>query len=378
METYPYPPQPQPAPRSSGNWILITLLLILCGLMAARYIPWRGGVDPDAEPRAITPRGDLAADEQAAIDIFREASRSVVHITTSALRRDLFSLDAQEIPRGSGSGFVWDQDGHIVTNFHVIQGAAAANVMLANGTAWRARVVGSYPDKDVAVLVIDAPRDQLFPLAVGESSDLQVGQKVFAIGNPFGLDQTLTTGVISALGRQINSVTSRPIKNVIQIDAAINPGNSGGPLLDSAGRLIGVNTAIFSPSGAYAGIGFAIPVDEVNHAVPQIIRRGEVVQPSLGIEILPDQLAQRWGVRGVIVAGVQKGSAAEKAGLRSLSRDEASRISADVITAVDGKPISSVRELLDILADHQLGDTVELTIVRDGETKEIKLTFGDG
>jgi len=220
-------------------------------------------VDLNALPRAITPRGDLAEEEKTTIALFRQASPSVVHITTLAVRQDAFSLDVFQIPQGTGSGFVWDNQGRIVTNFHVIRDADAAQVTLADHSSWKARLVGAYPDKDLAVLMVDAPKDRLHPIAIGTSHDLQVGQRLFAIGNPFGLDQSLTTGIISALGREIESVNRRAIKDMIQTDAAINPGNSGGPLLDSSGRLIGVNTAIYSPSGASAGIGFAIPVDEV-------------------------------------------------------------------------------------------------------------------
>jgi len=208
--------------------------------------------------------------------VFRAAFGSTVHITTLAMSRDLFTMDVTQVPRGTGSGIVWDDRGHVVTNFHVIQGASAARVTLADQTQWQAELVGAFPERDLAVLRIGAPRDKLKPLAIGSSRDLQVGQKVYAIGNPFGLDQTLTTGIISALNREIGAVNERKIRGVIQTDAAINPGNSGGPLLDSAGRLIGVNTAIFSPSGASAGIGFAIPVDEVNRVVPRLIRDGHL------------------------------------------------------------------------------------------------------
>ena len=373
MTTHYQPPEIPHAPffdpgPPRRHWVLLIVLLALCVLLVVRLVPHNRGVDPDAQPRAIMPRGALADDEQTTIEIFRQASKSVVHITTSGLRRDLFSLDVFKVPQGAGSGFVWDSDGHIVTNFHVIQNAASVDVFLADPQSGKrnrypAKFVGGYPDKDLAVLSINAPRDQLHPIPVGTSDDLQVGQKVFAIGNPFGLDQTLTTGVISALGRQIESVTRRPIKNVIQTDAAINPGNSGGPLLDSAGRVIGVNTAIFSPSGAYAGIGFAIPVDEVNRVVPQLIRHGKIVRPSLGIELVPDQIAQRWGVRGVIIGGVVAGGPAERAGLRGLARDDDNRIIADVITEVDGRAITRSRDLFELLADKAVGDSVELTVL---------------
>jgi S1-C subfamily serine protease len=221
----------------------------------------------------------LTDDERETIALFEQASPSVVYITSLSVRRDLFTLNVLEIPQGTGSGFVWDDAGHIVTNFHVIQNADRAQVTLADRSTWVAELVGVAPAKDLAVLRIDAPAAKLRPLPVGSSEDLRVGQTVLAIGDPFGLDQTLTTGVISALGREIESVAQIPIRDVIQTDAAINPGNSGGPLLDSSGRLIGVNAAIYSPSGAYAGIGFSIPVDTVKWVVPELIEHGELRRP---------------------------------------------------------------------------------------------------
>ena len=265
-----YPPR---GAWAAGLWPWV-LLLVLGGVLAWRI--WsrehRSGLDPNAELRPVVARGDLAADEQATIEIFRRASPSVVHITTLVTRKDAIGLNLFQIPKGTGTGFVWDRDGHIVTNYHVIQGGSGARVKLADNSTWTARLVGASPDNDLAVLFIKAPDTRLRPLLLGASANLQTGQKVFAIGNPFGLDHTLTTGVISALGREIESVNRRTIKDMIQTDAAINPGNSGGPLLDSAGLLIGVNTAIYSPSGAFAGIGFAIPSDRVNRVVTGLIR----------------------------------------------------------------------------------------------------------
>ncbi|MDE2118912.1 MAG: trypsin-like peptidase domain-containing protein, partial [Betaproteobacteria bacterium] len=265
-----------------------------------------------AAPRAVTPRGLLGADEKANIALFKSASPSVVHITTLEYARDFFSLDVMQIPRGTGSGFVWDEQGRIVTNFHVIQGANAATITLYDQSTWKARLVGAFPDRDLAVLQIDAPREKLKPIPIGASRDLAVGQRVYAIGNPFGLDQTLTIGIISALNREIESVTQRKIRGVIQTDAAINPGNSGGPLLDSSGRLIGVNTMIFSPSGASAGIGFAIPVDEINRIVPRLIRDGKFARPVLGVQFAPAQLMTTLGLKnGVAVLEVAQGGPAE-------------------------------------------------------------------
>jgi S1-C subfamily serine protease len=250
--------------RSQPQLWLTILLLILVGLLfyrEARF--WLGSVHYEgAEPRAVTARGDLAGDEQSTIEMFRAVSPSVVFITSVAVQTDPFRFRALEVPRGAGSGFIWDEKGYVVTNYHVIAEGRGVRVTLADQSEWQAQLVGAEPDKDIAVLKIDAPacgccrRSRSAPRTI-----FQVGQKVFAIGNPFGFDQTLTTGVISGLGREIVSATRRPIQGVIQTDAAINPGNSGGPLLDSAGRVIGINTAIVSPSGAYAGIGFAVPVD---------------------------------------------------------------------------------------------------------------------
>jgi len=360
------------APPFSFFWPFV-MLIVLNVVALWRFWPTLYGMDADAEPRAVTARGTLAEDEKTTIDIFKEASPSVVNITR--LSGDALNMNVERIPEGSGSGFIWDRKGHIVTNFHVIQGAGEAMVTLSDQSTWRARFVGAYPDKDLAVLVIDAPTAKLQPIPVGTSGDLQVGQKAFAIGNPFGLDQTLTTGVISALGREIQSATRRTIKNVIQIDAAINPGNSGGPLLDSAGRLIGVNTAIFSPSGAFAGIGFAIPVDEVNQVVPQLIRHGKVVRPGLGVQIAADQLARKLSLKGVLIMEVQPGSSAEKAGLRGTDIRSQQRRLGDVIVAINEQPIVSFDDLASTLEQFRVGDQVAVTVLRDGETKKFTVTL---
>ena len=365
------------SPRTSFFWPLL-LLLVLGAILVWRFWPRTPDsvYDPDAAPRPVTPRGDLAEIEKTTIAIFNQTSPAVAHITTLAVRHNVLNLDLLQIPQGTGTGIVWDEKGHIVTNYHVIQGADAARVTLADQSSWKARLVGAYPDDDLAVLAIGASRENLHPILVGTSHDLQVGQTAFAIGNPFGLDRTLTTGVVSALGREMESVTRRKIKGVIQTDAAINPGNSGGPLLDSAGRLIGVNTAIYSPSGAYAGIGFAIPVDTVNRVVPQLIRSGKVTRPRLGVVVAPDQVARQLGVRGALVLEVQPDSPAAKAGLRPTRRDEANRIQlGDVIVAFDGKPVRSANDLSDLLDEHQPGDTVPLTILRDGQEQQVTVTL---
>jgi S1-C subfamily serine protease len=252
----------------------LAVVAVVCGVWAWSVWHTPGGT-PTVPPRAVTARGDLAADEKSTIELFRSVSPSVVHVTNLATQRDWFSRDVYTVPRGSGTGFIWDENGFIVTNFHVIDGASVVRVVLADGSRYDSSQVWGYPDQDLAVIRIDAPKAKLRPIALGTSHDLQVGQRTLAIGNPFGLDHSLTTGVVSALNREIESTNGRPLRGVIQTSAAINPGNSGGPLLDSAGRLIGVNTAIVSPSGASAGIGFAIPVDEVNRLVPQLIAHGK-------------------------------------------------------------------------------------------------------
>lgn len=317
----------------------------------------------------MVPRGDLAEDERATIELFEHASPAVVHITTHALQRDFF-LDLREVETGTGSGFIWDSQGHVVTNFHVVKEGSRFVVGLSDHSVFEADLIGAAPDKDLAVLRLKAPAAKLsalVPLPLGTSADLRVGQKTFAIGNPFGLDYTLTTGIVSAVGRVIRSDSGRRIRNVIQTDAAINPGNSGGPLLDSAGRLIGVNTAIFSPSGAYAGIGFAIPVDTVRRVVPQLIDHGHLIRPGLNVDWAPDGLLRRWriNVEGVLVINVAPGSSAAKAGLRPTMRDEFGRIIVgDIVTAVDDQPVKSLNDLLDAFEAHKIGDTVKLTVRR--------------
>lgn len=359
-----------------------TFIFALAGLALGALLVWqlaaRGAAltDPSAAPGQVAPRGELAAGEKAVIALFRQASPSVVHITTMAVQRDFFSLNQQQIPEGMGSGLIWDENGDIVTNFHVIQNADAAQVTLADHSNWKARRVGVAPDKDLAVLRIDAPKSRLRPIPIGSSKDLQVGQSAFAIGNPFGLDQTLTTGVVSALGREIESVTRRPIQGVIQTDTAINPGNSGGPLLDSAGRLIGVNTAIYSPSGASAGIGFAIPVDTVNRVVPELIRHGKFVRPGLGFSAADDQIAARLGLKGVLVLVVPRNSPAAKAGMRPTIRDAQGRVTlGDVIVGLDGKKIETVNDLYLAMDQYKVGDTVTIALLRDGKQIQIKATL---
>ena len=369
---------PNPLQRSFSIYFWPLLALSVLTALLLWQLGARGAslLDPRAAPRLITPRGELAADEKSTIALFRNASPSVVHITTLTVARDLFTLNLLQIPEGTGSGFIWDETGNIVTNFHVIQNADAAQVTLADHSTWKARRVGVAPDKDLAVLRIDAPKNRLRPIPIGTSKDLQVGQNVLAIGNPFGLDQTLTTGIISALGREIESVTRRPIQGVIQTDAAINPGNSGGPLLDSAGRLIGVNALIASPSGASAGIGFAIPVDTVNRIVPELIRYGKIVRPGLGIQVAEDQLTEELGLKGVLVVDVARGSAAAKAGIRPTLRDSLGQVKlGDAIVAIDGKQIDSTNDLFLLLEQYKAGDTVTMTVLRDRKREQVKITL---
>jgi S1-C subfamily serine protease len=283
----------------------------------------------------------------------------------------------QQQARGTGSGFIWDDNGHVVTNFHVIQGSNAARVTLYDQTTWEADLIGVAPEKDLAVLRIRESGAESLPLAVGASSNLLVGQKVFAIGNPFGLDQTLTTGIISALGREIESVTRTPIRDVIQTDAAINPGNSGGPLLDSAGRLIGVNTAIYSPSGGSAGVGFAIPVDTVNWVVPELILKGRIERPTLGVELVSAQMVANLDLEGALILRVVEGSGAERAGLRGTYQNRRGNvILGDIIVRVEDRAVSSSDDLVLALERHREGEVLEVTVIRDGDEKRVEVELG--
>jgi len=377
-------PNRQPAPKYNPWSIVGSFLILIGGAIVLAWAlgwvgGWRGAVnDPDAVPRPVMARGDLAADEKSNIEIFKSASPSVVHITT--VQYDRFSFDLTEIPAGSGSGFIWDEHGHVVTNAHVLVNASAAKVTLNDGTTLAAELSGAAKEFDLAVLKIDVPMGKRLPaLPIGKSSDLVVGQRVYAIGNPFGLDQTLTTGIVSALGRQIRSLTNQRIEDAIQTDAAINPGNSGGPLLDSAGRLIGVTSQIVSPSGAYAGVGFAIPVDTVNKVVPELIRYGKITKPTIGVVFDDEFTARRRGVRsGALIRTVKPGGPAEKAGLRSLRPVMGNRVLGDVIIALDGKKVTSPNDFETMLSKKKAGDTVNLTVNRGGEEMEVEVTLEAG
>jgi S1-C subfamily serine protease len=332
---------------------------------------------PEGRPRPVTPApAELSPDERSTMTVFERATKSVVFIANTAVARDPWSFDLFEVPRGSGTGFIWNKQGHLVTNFHVVYGATSITVTLADRTEHKAKVVGIDPDHDLAVLQIQAPEESLSPVTIGTSHDLRVGQKVLAIGNPFGLDHTLTTGVVSALGRTIKSLSNRTIEGVIQTDAAINPGNSGGPLLDSTGRLIGVNTQIVSPSGAFAGIGFAVPVDTVNRIVPELIKYGKLIRPGLGVSLIPDAFARRWGVKGVVIGKVVRGSGAERAGLRGARETVTGHVElGDIIVGIDGKPIETIENMLDLLEQRKVGDQVMVEILRANRRQQISVTL---
>jgi len=375
---------PAPADRLFYRlgWLLLGAALVL---VLWRYLPALEGLLASREPaipRAVMARGDLAADERNTIELFERSRDSVVFITTRRQVQDFWTRNVFSVPRGTGSGFIWDEAGHVVTNFHVIQGASEASVKLADGRDYRAALVGVSPAHDIAVLRIGVGFKRPPPVPIGTSGDLKVGQKVFAIGNPFGLDWTLTSGIVSALDRSLSGEGGASVDHLIQTDAAINPGNSGGPLLDSAGRLIGINTAIYSPSGASAGIGFAVPVDTVNRVVPQLISQGRYIRPALGVELdegLNQRLSRLLQVEGVVVLRVLPGSAAAAAGLQgaSISR-EGGIVAGDVILAVDGKPVDSVAKLTARLDDFQVGDTVRLTLLRGGARVEVPLSLQAG
>lgn len=376
-------PYGHPLPdRFLRRWVVITAcvaaLMLLWQFLPAIEAWFSPG---QAAERTVAPRGDLAADERTTIELFEKSRDSVVYISTAQLVRDVWTRNTFAVPRGTGSGFIWDDAGHIVTNFHVVQGASAATVKLADGRDYQAALVGASPTHDIAVLKIGVGFRRPPPVPIGTSADLKVGQKVFAIGNPFGLDWTLTMGIVSALDRSLPGETGGPIEHLIQTDAAINPGNSGGPLLDSAGRLIGINTAIYSPSGASAGIGFSVPVDTVMRVVPQLVKSGKYVRPALGIEV-DEQFNQRLqaitGREGVFVLSIRPGSAAHRAGLLGVRATQEGIVPGDLITAIDGKPIGDVAGLLARLDDRQVGDVVALSVEREGKVREVRVELQPG
>jgi S1-C subfamily serine protease len=357
--------------------------LIIAGILAA----WCGTHllqrNTTASPRPVEPRGPLLEWERATIQRFKDAQPSVVYITTIAtVQRDWFGFDLEQVPAGSGSGFIWDADGHIVTNYHVIQRAEEVIVTLHDRSLHQATLIGLAPEKDLAVLKIINPPSSLRPIPIGTSHDLQVGQSVIAIGNPFGYDQTLTTGVVSALNREIKSPPSRQdpegrsIMGVVQTDAAINPGNSGGPLLDSAGRLVGVNTQIASSSRSSAGVGFAIPVDTVNKFVPQLISRGRAALPDVGFEAVPERYNRQIGIKEgqIAVLSVRTGGPAEKAGLRPADRKTGDL--GDVITSVNGTPANGWERLLDLVYNMPTGSVLQLEVQRGNRLVTLELRIG--
>jgi 2-alkenal reductase len=359
--------------------ILLVLVVLFAGYVAEPYVT-RFFFAAEA-PRPVEARGNLAEAERATTELFQRVSPSVVHVFARAGGRNLGVMEGGggggEGGEGvqSGSGFIWDAAGHVVTNNHVVQGARPVTIRLASGEIVPAEVVGTAPNYDLAVLRLGRTTQMPPPIAIGSSADLKVGQAAFAIGNPFGLDQTLTTGIISALQRRLPTSEGREIGDVIQTDAAINPGNSGGPLLDSAGRLIGVNTAIFSPSGASAGIGFAVPVDIVNRVVPQLIRNGRMPNPGIGIMAGEEGITARLGIEGVVVVRTLPGSPAARAGVRGV--DPRTGDIGDVIVGVNGKPVRRLSDLTAEIERAGVGQSVELTVERDGRPTTVRLDVAD-
>ncbi len=333
---------------------------------------WFTSRPENVTPRVVEARGDLSSSEKSVVELFEVSKGSVAYIFTESVRGQLFF---RRVAEGTGSGFIWDDAGHIVTNAHVVEGASRIRVQLDDSEPLPARLVGIAPSYDLAVIRLVSKPNNLRPIPVGRSGDLMVGQSVFAIGNPFGLSKTLTAGIVSALGRTLPVSNGREIPDVIQTDAAINPGNSGGPLLDSAGRLIGVNTAILSQSGSSAGVGFAIPVDLVNQIVPQLIERGSLPRPGLGISVADESMARRLGIRGVAIMGVEPGSPAERAGLKPFDL-QAGELG-DIIIAVDRKPVANVLQLSKALEAIGVGGSAKLLIMRGDDTREVSVDIID-
>lgn len=394
-EEYGFPNRPRRHRDSPAPWsvVLPIIVFLLAGGLLLGYFLFRGdkreALDPEAKPRDVVPRGDRDAFEKERIRVFKESSPGVVNVDTLRVQRTGY-VGLTEQQQGTGSGFVWDDKGRIVTNFHVIQDAlqltqagivsikpsATLRVTMADRSAWNARLVGIAPDNDLAVLQVDAASDKLKPLPVGSSSDLDVGQTVYAIGNPFGQSLTFTHGIVSALEREIQSVTDRPITGVIQTDASLNPGNSGGPLLDREGRLIGVNTAITTPSGGNVGIGYAIPVDTVNRVVPELIRSGREAKPSLGIVMLRERDTRALDYeKGVMIAEVRPNAPAAKAGLLGFRRDPRTgqQLPGDLIVAIEGEAVDSVRDFDRIMSSLKVQQTIKVSYVRGDQTREVSV-----
>ena len=345
--------------------------------LAAALLPWQFG--PLSAKEAPDYLSFSTDDEANTTEVFQRASPAVVFVTSSELRRQRFTRNVMEIPRGAGSGFVWDANsGLVVTNYHVIAGADLLAITLADEASFQAEVVGLAPERDLAVLRMIDPPDNLTELPLGDSSELSVGRKVMAIGNPFGLDTTLTVGVVSALDREIQSPSNRTIRGVIQTDAAINPGNSGGPLLNSLGQLVGVNTAIYSPSGGSAGIGFAIPVNTVIEVVPQLIAFGKIMRPVLGVELASDRWLRRYRVEGVPIVRTYRGFPAENAGMVGARRGSRGEIIlGDVITEIDSERVANNDEFLSAMEKHRVGDTIDIVTTREGEEKRFSVELSE-
>ncbi|HMM91729.1 S1C family serine protease [Bradyrhizobium sp.] len=359
--------------RFALSLAVVAAVLAALTLSNIRYSPWT-----NTSARTVDQRGPLSDAERANIELFERVSPSVVQVVArSGTANPLAEDEGGEAGAGaaSGTGFVWDNDGHVVTNNHVVQNSSEVAVRFASGEVAQAEIIGVAPNYDLAVLRIRSPRKLPPPVGLGSSSELKVGQFAFAIGNPFGLDQSLTSGIISALKRRLPTSSGREIANVIQTDTAINPGNSGGPLLDSAGRLIGVNTAILSPSGTSAGIGFAIPVDIVNRVVPELIGKGRVPTPGIGIVAASEAVSTRLGVEGVIIVRTAPGSPAERAGIRGV--DFNSGALGDVIVQADGKPVHRLSDLTDQIEQIGTGKSIRIGLKRGSQTREINIDIVD-
>ena len=357
-----------------ARFLRIALIVVL-GLLALAVAPpyFTRLFLTDTAPRPVAPHGDLTEAERTIIDLFERVSPSVVQVVGRQGGQDVFDEDNSGSVK-SGTGFIWDAAGNIVTNNHVVSGTTAIRVGLVTGGALAADIVGTAPNYDLAVIRLRNPQSPLRPVAIGSSADLRIGQFAFAIGNPFGLDQSLTFGVISALHRRLPTSSGHQITNVIQTDAAVNPGNSGGPLLDSSGRVVGVNTAIISPSGSNAGIGFAIPMDVVNRVVPLLIRDGRVPAPGIGIVAVSEQDTTRLGVEGIPILHTIPGSPAARAGLRGVDR---TGNLGDVIVSVNDKPVERLSDLNNEVDETGVGGEVRLGIVRSNRTETVTVTVSD-